>query len=136
MLPLPAAWTYEERLPLEKRIPGFWDSTISVSGRTGEDTIHSSTAWYRPKEPVSVSRSYTDTSHYTTRPERQEYEPRQRTRPTSRGRQGFRGVCTLSHRRLSQQISQLYRVRFFYLAYEQECYLILVRRIHSLLLQL
>ena len=52
------------------------------------------------------------------------------------GRQGFRGVSTPSHHRLSQQISQLYRVRFFYLAYGQECYLILVLRIHSLLHQL
>ena len=33
------------------------------------------------------------------------------------GHQGFRGVSTPSHRRLSQQISQLYRVRFCYLAY-------------------
>ena len=31
-----------------------------------------------------------------------------------------------SHRRLSQRISQLYKVRFSYLAYGQECYLILV----------
>ena len=36
----------------------------------------------------------------------------------------------------SQQISQLYRVRFCYLAYGLECYLILVLRIHSLLHQL
>ena len=52
------------------------------------------------------------------------------------GRQEFKGVSTLSHRRLSQQISQLYMVRFCYLAYGKECYLILVRRIHSLLHQL
>ena len=51
------------------------------------------------------------------------------------GHQGSRGVSTPSHRRLSQQIIQL-RVRFCYLAYGQECYLILVRRIHSLLHQL
>ena len=52
------------------------------------------------------------------------------------GHQGSRGVSTPSHRRLSQQISQLYRVRFCYLAYGLECYLILVLRIHSLLHQL
>ena len=52
------------------------------------------------------------------------------------GHQGSRGVSTPSHRRLSQQINQLYRVRFCYLAYGQECYLILVRHIHSLLHQL
>ena len=52
------------------------------------------------------------------------------------GRQEFMDVSTPSHRRLSQQISQLYKVRFCYLAYEQECYLILVLRIHLSLHQL
>ena len=52
------------------------------------------------------------------------------------GHQGFRGVSTPSHHQLSHQISQSYRVCFFYLAYGQECYLILVLRIHSLLHQL
>ena len=46
------------------------------------------------------------------------------------------GVSTPSHRRLSQRISQLYRVRFCYLVYGKECYFILVLRIHSLLHQL
>ena len=53
-----------------------------------------------------------------------------------KGHQGSRGVSRPSHRRLSQQISQLYKVRFCYLAYGLECYLILVLRIHSLLHQL
>ena len=52
------------------------------------------------------------------------------------GHQGFRGLSMPSHRKLSQQISQLYRVGFCYLAYGQECYLILVRCILSLLHQL
>ena len=52
------------------------------------------------------------------------------------GHQGSRGVSTLSHRKLSQQISQLCRVHFYDLAYGQECYLIQVRRIYSLLHQL
>ena len=73
MLPLSAAWTHEEGLPLETRIPGFWDSTVPVSSRTGEDTIRSSTARYRLERPVSVSRSYTGTSHFTGRPERLDY---------------------------------------------------------------
>ena len=73
MLSLPAAWTHEEGLPPETGIPGFWDNTVLVSGRTGEDTVHSSTAWYRPEESVSVSRSYTSTSHFIARPERPEY---------------------------------------------------------------
>ena len=52
------------------------------------------------------------------------------------GHQGFRGVSTPSHHQLSQQISQSYKVRFCYLAYGQECYLIMVFRIHSLQHQL
>ena len=84
MLPLPAARTYEEGLPLETGIPRFWDSTIPVSGRTEEDTIHSSTARYRSEEQVLVSGSYTGTSRYTGRQERLEYGPRQRTRPIGR----------------------------------------------------
>ena len=70
VLPLSGAWTHEEGLPLETGIPGFWDSTVPISSRTGEDTVRSSTAQYRPKGPVSVSRSYTGTSYFIGRPER------------------------------------------------------------------
>ena len=73
MLSLPAARTHEEGLPLETGIPGFWDNTVPVSSRTGEDTVHSSTARYKPEEPVSVSGSCTGNSHFTGRPERPEY---------------------------------------------------------------
>ena len=73
MLPLSATWTHEEGLPPETRIPGFWDSTVPVGSRTGEDTVRSSTAWYMPEGSVSVSRSYPGTSHFTGRPERPEY---------------------------------------------------------------
>ena len=73
MLPLSAAWTHEEGLPPETGIPGFRDSAVLDSGRIREDTIHSSTARYRPEEPVSVSGSYTSTSHFTGKPERPEY---------------------------------------------------------------
>ena len=55
MLPLSAAWTHEEGLPPETGIPGFWDSTVPVSSRVGEDTLRSSTARYRPGRPVSIS---------------------------------------------------------------------------------
>ena len=72
MLPLSAAWTHETGLPLEAGIPGFWDSTVPVSSRTGEDTVHSSTTRYRPERPVSVSGSYAGTPHFTGRPERPE----------------------------------------------------------------
>ena len=96
VLLLPAAWTYEAGLPLETGIPRFWDSTVLVSGRTGEDTVHSSTARYRSEEPVSVSGSYTGTSSYTGRPERPGYGLRQRTRPTGRDVKGS-GACLRHH---------------------------------------
>ena len=73
VLPLSAAWTHETGLPLETGILGFWDSIVPVSSRTGEDTVRSSTARYRPERPVSVSGSYTGTSYFTGRPERPEY---------------------------------------------------------------
>ena len=72
MLPLSAVWTHEEGLPLETGISGFWESTIPFNSRTGEDTVSSSTARYRPEEPVSVLGSYTGTSHFTGRPKRPE----------------------------------------------------------------
>ena len=61
MLFLPTAWTHETGLPLETGIPGFLDSTVLVSCRTGEDTVHSSTPEYGSEEPVSVARCYTST---------------------------------------------------------------------------
>ena len=73
VLPLPVAQTHEKGLPPETRIPGFWDSTVPVSSRTGEDTVRFSTAWYRLEEPVSVSRSYTGNSHLIGRLKRPEY---------------------------------------------------------------
>ena len=73
MLPLPAAWTHETGLPLETGILRFWDNTVLVSSRTGEDTVRSSTARYRPESPVSISGSYTGTSHFIGRLERPEY---------------------------------------------------------------
>ena len=68
VLSLPAPWTHEEGLPPETGILGFWDDAVPVSGRTGKDTVYSSTARYMPKEPVSVSGSCTGTSCYTGRP--------------------------------------------------------------------
>ena len=55
MLPLLAARTHEEGFPPKTRIPRFWDSTVPVSGRTGEDTVHSSTSRYRLEEPLYLS---------------------------------------------------------------------------------
>ena len=72
VLPLSAAWTHETRLPPETGIPGFWDITVPVSSRTGEDIVHSSTSRYSPEGPVSVSGCYTNTPHFTGRLERSE----------------------------------------------------------------
>ena len=96
MLSFPAARTYEEGLPLETGIPGFWDSTVPVSGGTGEDTVYSSTAHYRPEEPVPVLGSCMGTSHYTGRLERPGYGPKQRTRPTDMDVRGSE-ACLLHH---------------------------------------
>ena len=41
VLPLSAAWTHETGLPPKTVIPGFWDITVQVSSRTGEDTVRS-----------------------------------------------------------------------------------------------
>ena len=73
MLPLSVAWTHETGLPPEIGIPGFWDITVPVSGRPGEDIVSSSTAQYRPEEQVTVSGSYMGTPPFTGRPERPEY---------------------------------------------------------------
>ena len=73
MLPLLAALTHEEGLPPETGIPGFWDSTVPSSSRTGEDTVRSSTAQYRLERPILVSGSYTGTPHIIGKPERSEY---------------------------------------------------------------
>ena len=73
MLPLLAAWTHETGLPLETGIPGFWDITVPISSRTGEDTVRSSIARCRPQGLVSVSGCYTGTPHFIGRLERSEY---------------------------------------------------------------
>ena len=135
MLPLPGARTYEEGLPPKTGIPGFRDSAVPVSGGTGEDTVYSSTSQYRPKEPVSILGRCTGTSRYISKPERPSYGPRQRTRPTGRDIrvQGRVYAITPPTESADQPVIQ---GMFCYLAYGQECYLILVLRIHSLLHQL
>ena len=49
------------------------------------------------------------------------------------GLQGPRGVSTPLQLRLSLQISWLFRVLFYFIAYGQVCYFILVHLIHSLM---
>ena len=133
MFPLPTAWTYETGLPPKARIPEFRDSAIPVISGTGAKIVYSSTPLYRSKEPVPVPRCCTGTFRYLDRPERPKHGLRQSHR---QGRQGFRGVSTPSYLRLSQQISQPYRVCLCYLTYEQGYYLSLVHSIHSSLHQL
>ena len=97
------------------------------------DTVYSSTARYKPEEPVSVPHGHLPL-HRQAREARLGAETEDEAH--MQGRQGFRGVFMPLYHWLSQRISQLYRVRFCYLTYGQECYLILVLRIHSLLHQL
>ena len=72
MLFLLTAWACETGLSPETGIPGFWDSTVLVSYRTRERTVHSSTPKYGSEEPVSVSRCYTSTFGSTSGPEEPE----------------------------------------------------------------
>ena len=96
MLPLPTSRTHEEGLPPKTGILRFWDSIVQVSGRTGEDIGHSSTARYRTEESVSVTGSFTGTSRCIGRSERSEYGSRQRMRSTGRNVRGS-GACLRHH---------------------------------------
>ena len=134
MLPLPATWTYEEGLPPEIGILGFWDSTV-----VAEDSRGYSIFLHSPVQTRGASLSFRELHghlpfHRQAREARVWVEAKDEAHMQEH--QGSRGVSTPSHRRLSQQISQLYMVCFCYLAYGQEYYLILVLRIHLLLHQL
>ena len=96
VLPLSAAWTHETGLPPETGIPGFWDSIVPVSSRTGEDTIRSSTARYRPEEPVSVSGSYL-APHISQAGPRGQSVGRGRGRGPQAETSGVQGACLLRH---------------------------------------
>ena len=61
---------------------------------------------------------------------------RGRGRGPQAGTSGVQGRVYAVTPQAEQQISQLYKVRFCYLAYGLECYLILVLRIHSVMHQL
>ena len=68
------------KLSIRARIVGLrlqdMDSMVGITltiEREIEDTVNSSTARYMPEELVSVSGSYTCTSHFIGRPERLEY---------------------------------------------------------------
>ena len=93
VLPLPAAWTFEEGLPLENGIPGFGNNAIPVSYGIRADTVCSSTSQYRPEEPVSVPKCCTCISRCIDRSKGPYYRPRQMTSPTSRDS----GACLHHH---------------------------------------
>ena len=94
---------------------------------------------YFPPQHSTGQRSQSRFQGATRAPHISQAGPRGQSMSRGRGRgpqartSGVQGRVSPSHRRLSQQISQLYKVRFCYLAYGLECYLILVLRIHSLL---
>ena len=82
MLFLSTAWTHEMGLPPEIGIPGFWDSTVPVSCRIGEDTVHSFTPNYGSEEPVSVAGCHISTFGNTDGPEGPEIGSRSGTELT------------------------------------------------------
>ena len=129
MLPLPAARTYEEGFPQRQGSQGF--GTAQSQSTMGQERIQ-----YIPPQARGASISFREL-HGDLPLHRQAREARLwaevEDEAHRQGRQGFRGVSTPSHHRLSQQSSQSYRVHFCYLVYGQECYLIMVLRIHSLL---
>ena len=71
-------------MPLETGIPGFLDSAVPISCRTGEYKFHSSIPYYESEEPVSVSGCYTSTFGSTGGPKVPECGSRAGTRLTGR----------------------------------------------------
>ena len=112
MLPLPVARTYEEGLPLETGIPRFWDITVSVSCRTREDTVHSSTplVWVKGTDFSSRVLYKHLQLHRWARGAKVWVEVRHKAhRPEL---WGPRGVSMPLCQRLSMQINWTCRVRF------------------------
>ena len=93
MLPLLAAWTYEEGLPPETGIPGFGDITVLVSYGTRANIICSFTPLCGPGGPVLVPGYCTGGFRYTDRPEGLDYGSRHRTGSTGRDL----GACLRHH---------------------------------------
>ena len=71
MFPLPSARTCEAGLPLEARVPDFWDSVIPVSSGTCTDVVCSSLPQHGPGKPVLVLGYCISTYYFEDRPHRQ-----------------------------------------------------------------
>ena len=82
MFPFPSALTCKAGLPLEARIPRFWDSAVLVISRTGADTVCSFSPQCGPKGPVSVPGFCISIFCYTDKSERPSCGSRPRTRLT------------------------------------------------------
>ena len=96
MLFLPLNWTYEARLPLEARIPGFRDSAVPVINGIGKNIVCSFTPQCEPEEPASVPGCCTSAFCYIYMVERLGYGLRSRVGLTSRD---FKdpGACLRNH---------------------------------------
>ena len=128
MFPLPSARTCETRLPTEVGIPGIWDTVVLVINGTGTNTLCSTPMRVRGTSlsPRVLHRSLL--LHRQAKEARVWVEAEDRAHKLRR--KGPRGLSIPSHHKLSQRTSQLYRVRFYYLAYGHEYYSTLVHRIH------
>ena len=128
MLFMPTAWTHETRLPLETGIPGFWDNTVPVNCRTGEDTIHSSTPEYGSKEPVSVAGCYTSTFGNTDGPKGQSVGQgqAQSSQVRTSGTQGrvYAIVLEAEHADQSNMQGTFYTCIYFLMHHVHHCYIL------------
>ena len=132
MLPLPAAWAYEEGLPTETGIPVFWDSTTQLA--VGQEMIQ-----YIPSQPGTGQRSQFQFQGATQAPpvsQAGQSVGRGRGRGPQAGTSGVQGCVYTITQQFESADQPVIQGTFCYLAYRQECYLIMVRRIHSLLHQL
>ena len=124
--------------PRRQGSQGF--GTVQSQSVAGQERIQ-----YVPPQHGTGQRGQSQFQGATRAPHISQAGPRGQSMGRGRGRgpqagtsgvQGHVYTITPQAESADQQISQSYKVRFCYLAYGQECYLILVRRIHSLMHQL
>ena len=133
MLPLPSSWTLKAGLSSEARILELWDTSVPIISGMYTDAVCSSLPppWTRRGGISRRALHKVLPLHIQARWTRAGVEVKAKAHKT--GLQGPRGVSTSLHRRLSLQISVLFRVCFYSFAYGQECYLIMVHLILLLL---
>ena len=126
MLPLPSAWASETGLSIEAGILELWDKkTQSLVGQARTQFVISHPMWAKG---TNINLRVLYKSLLLHREAKVWVEAEGRAHRLSL--QGFKGVSTPSHHRLSQLISRLYRVCFYYLASGLRYCLIRVHRIH------